>query len=263
MDFSVGKRKAGFSASAVKEKWENLTQAGNLRVVNPYLPFLVFTLLGLLFLGGLGFPGFGRLSGLQQRLKESRQKLAQLRLKNVKLAELLSRQDVLKSDLSLVDEAVTDKENVPELLAMIEKIASESGVSVRSLHFGLRAVAPEAAKGKAAAKGVGRIYLQSEAEGPYSNLQTFLGALEKAVRVVDIETLRFNQEVVRETTRLRATLGLISFFLGKEKVTPEDSSVTLALGNPKLATVMEILKTMRVYKVEVVSGETGRPNPFE
>lgn len=250
MDFSL--KKLGRGLPFVRERW-----------VNPYLPFLVFTLLGIFSLGLLGLPSLQRLPEAQKRLKAERQKLTQLKVKNVKLTELLSRQDVLKSNLSLVDAAVTDKEDVPELLAQIEKIASESGVLVRSLHFGLRAASPGTAKGAVSEKGFGRVYLQSEAEGPYANLQAFLAALEKAIRIVDVEALRFNQEVVRETTRLRATLGLVSFFVGKEKEFYREHPVTLDLGDPKLMNVMEILKTMRIYKVEVVSGETGRLNPFE
>lgn len=261
MAFSLKNFNVGFVP--LRQRWEGWTQTGRWRALNPYLPFLLFTLLGIVFLGGLGLPSLQRLPEAQKRLKAEQQKLAGLKVKNVKLAELLSRQDVLKADLSVVDMAIPDKESVPELLAQIEKIASESGVSVRSLHFGLRAASPATTKGAVPEKGFGRVYLQSEAEGPYANLQTFLGALEKAVRIVDVESLRFNQEVVRETTRLRATLGLVSFFVEKEKGLTGESPVTLDLGDTKLLKVMDILKTMRLYKVEVVSGGAGRLNPFE
>lgn len=248
--------------SFLKVRWEKMSLLERWPALNPYMPFLVFTVLGLLLLGGLGLPSFQRLPALQQRLSENQQKLGRLKVKNVRLAELLNQQEILKTDLSLVDKAVPDEERVPELLAQIEKIASESGVSLRSLHFGLGSLSSSSQK-NVGNESLGRVYLQSEAEGPYTNLQTFLEALEKAIRIVDVDSLRFTQETVRDTIRLRATLGLVSFFAGKDQDFGADKPINLNLGGEKLLKVMEILRKMQVYNIEVVGGEVGRPNPFE
>ncbi len=228
--------------------------------LSPYWPLIGSIVLGLAAVILVALPRIVTLPALQAELSQKSRQLELYREKNIKLADLLSHSEVLQTDLSLVDSALTDNENVPELLAQIEKIASESGVSVRSLHFGIKTPGAQTGAGKNPYQAVD---LQTEADGSYANIQNFLINLENASRLTFVDSLRFNQEAVREATLLRASLTLEAYYVSVPEKLSLDRPVTLNLGSPALSKVLEFLKPLKVYRVAISSGGAGKLNPFE
>lgn len=234
-----------------------------LRPYIPYLPVGGSVVFGALILLLVALPRIGNFSSISEEIEGSQKRLTTLKEKGVKLADLLTHQEALDSDLSVIDAALPEKENVPELLSQIEKIASESGVSIRALHFGGGSGIP-AVSGKPGATGkYSTVQLQAEAEGSFANLVSFLTNIENASRLIFVDNLRFNQETVREATLLRVSLALTSFFV----TLPEDTSlmrpVALNLNSSSLNNILEKLKPLRIYKINIGTGGAGRLNPFE
>lgn len=227
---------------------------------SPYWPLIGSVVLGLSAVALIALPRILSLPTLQAELGQKNRQLELYREKNIKLADLLSHSEVLQTDLSLVDSALTDNENVPELLAQIEKIASESGVSVRSLHFGIKTPGAPAGAGRSPYQAV---ELQTEADGSYANIQNFLINLENASRLTFVDSLRFSQEAVHEATLLRASLTLEAYYVAVPNSWSLDRPVTLNLSSPALSKVLEFLKPLRVYRVAISSGGAGKLNPFE
>ena len=233
---------------------------GSLKVLNPYIVIIVTALLGVLVLFFIALPTFNSLPQTRQKIALESTRLDSLKSKNIKLQDLLNRQDALLENLVLVDGAIPETEGVPELLSEIEKIGSESGVTLRSMSFGLRS---DALPAGAAAPKYKTVYVQAEAEGSYANLQFFLDVLETAARVIDIDNIRFTQEVSDEGVKMRATLNLVSFYTVPSTSATTDRPVTLDLNSKSLATVIDGLKKLKYYKIDVTPVTTGKANPFE
>lgn len=238
----------------------NLRLTELLRPLIPYLPFGSSVVLGLLVVLLIAIPRVSNLSQLKTEIKDNQSKLGSLKEKYVRLTDLLAHQEALESDLSFIDAALPEKENIPELLSQIEKIASESGVSIRALHFGTGPSEP----GKAGKeKKYSTVQLQAEADGSYANLGSFLTNLENASRLIFVDSLRFSQETIRDTQRLRVSLALTSFYVSLPGEITLSRPVTLNLNSPSLSNVLEVIKPLRIYKITIGTGGAGRLNPFE
>ncbi|MEK7610786.1 MAG: type 4a pilus biogenesis protein PilO [Patescibacteria group bacterium] len=250
--FTLG-NKSGSALSGIKI-------VGLLRPLLPFLPLGSSVVLGLLVVLLIAVPRISNLAALKSEIKDNQTKLGNLKEKYVKLTDLLAHQEALESDLSFIDAALPDKENIPELLSQIEKIASESGVSIRALHFGTGASEP-AKTGKE--KKFATVQLQAEADGSYANLGSFLNNLENASRLIFVDSLRFSQETIRDTQRLRVSLSLTSFYVTLPGEIALSRPVTLNLNSPALSRVLEVIKPLRIYKINIGTGGAGRLNPFE
>lgn len=231
-----------------------------LRPLIPYLPFGSSVVFGLLMVLLIAVPRISNIPSLTEGIKDNQSKLGNLNEKYVKLTDLLAHQEALESDLSFVDAALPDKENIPELLSQIEKIASESGVSIRALHFGTGPIEP----GKAGKeKKYSTVQLQAEADGSYANLGSFLNNLENASRLIFVDSLRFSQETIRDTQRLRVSLSLTSFYVTLPSEIAISRPVTLNLNSPSSSRILEVIKPLRIYRINIGTGGAGRLNPFE
>lgn len=223
-------------------------------------PLALPLLLSLGLILGVVLPQGKLLLSLLEERSAAASRLERITAKATKLADLLSQQETLAADLTLVDAALPSSENVPQLMNQVQQIATESGVFLKGLNFGL------GARGSTAAPaGVSKVFLQVEVWGPYSNLKAFLGSLEGASRLVIAENIKFDLVNTRETGEtLKTVLTLASFYLEHQKDVALETPVTLDLSSPKLLRVLEELKELKVYRFRIEPLESGgRLNPFE
>ena len=107
------------------------------------------------------------------------------------------------------------------------------------------------------------VQLQAEADGSYANLGSFLNNLENASRLIFVDSLRFSQETIRDTQRLRVSLALTSFYVTLPGEIAISRPITLNLNSSALSRVLEVIKPLRIYKINIGTGGAGRLNPFE
>lgn len=240
--------------------------------LKPYYPSII---------GGLGTVVFliitlglwGGISPRRDRVAQAESKLEILGEKYEFLIELQSARGILSEDAELLDIALPSEDAVPALMTQVQRIASESGVRLQALQFGggggrvegepeVEAVG-QVGSGESLIE-VGVVSLQAVAEGPFVNIRIFLYNLERAVRLISVEEVRFSTASAGGTSgRLVATLRLSSAYLSSKSPGTVESPLQLSLSDPEFLTLMDFLKTLRVYEPQAPAGPTGKTDPFQ
>ena len=223
--------------------------------------YLAVSLVGsLFFILVLLFPSLSSIPTLRTKLSAKNEELKQLKAKSSRLNSLISNQSTLKANLKLVDMAVPSKDNVPNLMTQIQRIASDSGVTLKALQFGTSSLNTSAGESNRvlADKNIKRVLLQAIAEGAFSNLQSFLRNLEEASRLISVDNVTFENK--KSGSSVASTLGLTSYYVDN---VPTDPSFSLDLGSEDLKTTLVKLKSMKIYETETTFSGVGKANPFE
>lgn len=222
--------------------------------------YLAVGVLGSIFFAlVLLLPSFSAIPGLRTRIDEKSRELTDLKIKSERLGALIDNQETLEENLRLVDLAIPSQEAVPTLMTQIQTISADSGVLLKALQFGGGSAGNATGPSEVSVeKSVKRVYLQTVAEGPFANLQSFLRNLEMASRLVTVESVAF--EAGKENDALTSTLGLVSYYL---ETPPVDPLLSLDLKSANLKSVLDELKELRIYEPEVSFSGVGKANPFE
>ena len=228
----------------------------NTLVENLYLAVSVVG--SLFFVLVLLLPSFSLIPSLRSEIQVKADELKDLKIKSSRLNSLIANQNTLKSNLKLVDIAIPSKDNVPTLMTQIQRISTDSGVTLKALQFGAASLnTPSVTSGKLD-KSIKRVFLQAIAEGPYSNLLSFLRNIETASRIITVDTVSF--EANKEDSSVSSNLGLMAYYVEDP---PADPSFSLDLGSEELKSVLVKVKTLKVYESEVTFSGVGKANPFE
>lgn len=230
-----------------------------------YLPFLL-PVIGIALAVSMTLfvtvPRFNSISDLQQEKKQVEARLEKLQKKRAALEELLAYKGTLVDNFKLLDTALPSEDNVPILMTEVQQIATDSGVVMSSLKYAGGKTAESGKKAKVKISDLGRVRLQAVIEGPYAFLQNFIGNIEKASRVINVDSVKFSTRSQEETI-VSATLDLVSYYVpAPEEKVVVDAPITLDLGAPAFVGLMDKVKALRVYEVTVTSGGIGKSDPF-
>jgi Tfp pilus assembly protein PilO len=102
--------------------------------------------------------------------------------------------DSQKSSVERLEQAIPTTESKPELLSIMENLASQNGLSLKGVNI---EVAPEdTAAAKRSARtpdsiSLKKIIIDISASGSYSSFKSWLDAVEKNLRITDISKITF------------------------------------------------------------------------
>lgn len=228
---------------------------------------------------------YSSISEKRTEIKKAEELVELLEEKRETLARLESSSKTLELDEILIDTALPSEDFVPSLMGQVQKIATESGVHLKTLQFGGSSsrVAADESESAGTPTTFERVNLQTVGVASFSNLIRFLKSLETASRVVDVSEVRFTLGGEEDTSgSLSATVRLSSYYLGEDtppaQVIDEmgemgemgemagEVDITrpllLDLSSPEFVHLSDYLKTLRVYKLEAPTGQVGKPDPF-
>lgn len=160
---------------------------------------LVLILLGWFFLLS---PAWGRLEMAKRTGEEQRQTIEQLygeRARAERRKTALEKLDQEK--LQKISRVIPVGRDVPRLVAELEALASETGVSLKSIAVG----ETERSLTTTLPRGVRPIPLSVTVSGvTYSATKAFLAALESNLRLLDVQSFSFSQGVQDYTMSIQA-----------------------------------------------------------
>ncbi len=124
-------------------------------------------------------------------------------LKKVRDDILTAYNAISPADLARLEELLPKSEHIGTLLVNVEKLSGDSGVSLKQIDIQSStreesAYTPprEAGEGPGGApspvRGYTTLPLSFSVNGSYNAFRSFLGAVEKNLRLIDVETISFN-----------------------------------------------------------------------
>jgi hypothetical protein len=175
------------------------------------LPILILVLAGSVYF--LVLPRYAALRNLRNVL-ESKREAAAIRAAQFKdIQSLVQDFQKKKDDLKVVDEALPPAPRIPELLANLEYLAKQSGMSVDNIQITTAQTLGTLGMGKAvgqvkraekllsATQGLGIMQVDVNVVGLYESLKSFLLNLEQNLRLFDVQALSVSEASAKEQTR--------------------------------------------------------------
>jgi Tfp pilus assembly protein PilO len=171
----------------------------------------------------------------------------QLRGKLENLNKMKNLESVVGDYSELVTRVLVDKPMVPELLTQVDTIATESGLEVTKLTYSFTEADAAAAK----ANAYPYVNVSLGAEGNYEQLIAFFESLEKAARVVYVQSFRYSEETSDNNTRLNFQVTLASPYLAVESKPNTDEPVNIDISNKDFIALIAELKKLKYYEPRV------------
>ena len=140
----------------------------------------------LIFLQVGVLPHYGQYKHLYSQLKTSQQALKNQKEYYSQLFTLKQRLDSYQLSLAKISSALPTDSDAPALYQLIQAKASENGLVIRGL--GSLSI------NQKAAGNLGTITFGGVVEGGYEGLTSFLKAIEKSSRLIDIQTVSLQFE---------------------------------------------------------------------
>lgn len=187
-------------------------------------------------------PTFNRMKELGVEQTSAQERLSSLSEKIDKLEDL-SETDMksqLESSFEEFDRAIPSESNIPVLLTQVSLIAQQSGVSVVALQYGGE-LADEEAEATTA-----EVRVTFSPKGSFNNLLTLLQTLEKASRVIDVESVKYSAQEGTGSSMLQAELVLVSYYTATPVLEPE-TPVTLNFDSAGFEKNLETLSKLTPY----------------
>ncbi|MCL5004087.1 MAG: type II secretion system protein M [Patescibacteria group bacterium] len=207
---------------------------------------------GLLLLVLVFLPTVGALAPTFNQLSNDKNTLADLKSQSQKINNYVSLQQPLKSTATLVDQALPDAGNIPDLMTQIQSIASGSAVTLRSLQFG---------GSTGGSKGSFQtISLQAVFEGSYAGISSLLKNLESTSRLIGVSSISFDAQ--KDPNDVSSTFVITAYYL-PVAVSPAVDQATLDFQSPATQKVLNFLKNLTPYTPQTTSVDVGKSNPFQ
>lgn len=160
-------------------------------IINTAVGLILFSLIWLVLM-----PAYSGLSDLRNEV-DLKKKAIDLESEVIKklnsINELL---DAQKTNVERLEQAIPDAELKPELISIMENLASQNGLSLSAV--GVEAVAEETGartnRGRetvASKSVIKKMKLEINASGKYSAFKSWLMAVEKSLRIIDVNKITF------------------------------------------------------------------------
>jgi Tfp pilus assembly protein PilO len=167
---------------------------------------LTLTFFALSFLGTFAIsPTLNTIAELNKKLADSEFVESSLKTKLDNLSSLNSQYESIAPVLPAIESAVPNPPQVPLLMAQIQKLAQDTGVTITNMQSYQVALTKE--KTSALPKGSSYIFTVT-LEGSLSNLLQFVETMSTFDRVVTLESINLTNESTQ-----RLTLRAKTFFL--------------------------------------------------
>ncbi|MEX2053623.1 MAG: type 4a pilus biogenesis protein PilO [Patescibacteria group bacterium] len=201
---------------------------------------VLLVLIGILLIVLGAIPTWGKVQQLQTDIADEKDRIEALKEKNRKLLDFSDQSVEIDKQFAVFDQAVASESQVPELLTQVQKISGNCKTKITTLQF----------SGETQATG-GRLLevrLQYASESSFGQLVCLISAVEKASRLIDLESLRYSSNVSEETgvETITAQAVLISYYTPGPILNP-DNPITFSLSDPAFLRNAELLKDFKVY----------------
>ncbi|MDO8743188.1 MAG: type 4a pilus biogenesis protein PilO [Candidatus Azambacteria bacterium] len=114
--------------------------------------------------------------------KENEANLEQRKQIAANLGRLINQYNSRATELSSFEKAIPTGQNIPELLVMLEALASENGMVFSGVEF----------KPQTSAAGAKVLAMTISLKGSYTSFKQYIAAMEKSLRLFDVSRISFN-----------------------------------------------------------------------
>ncbi|OGC61271.1 hypothetical protein A3J33_04190 [candidate division WWE3 bacterium RIFCSPLOWO2_02_FULL_53_10] len=195
---------------------------------------------GLLLIVLGAIPTWGKIQQLQTDITDERDRIEALKEKNRKLLDFSDQSAEIDKQFDAFDQAIASESKVPELLTQVQKISSNCSTEVTTLQF----------SGETQTTGgkIQEVRLQYASESSSSQLVCLISAIEKASRLIDLESLRYSSNVNEDSgvETITAQAILLSYYTPTPVLLP-DNPITFSLSDSQFLQNAELLKDFKVY----------------
>ena len=214
-------------------------------LINFIVPLIAVGLSVALFLVII-LPGIQKNPEKEIQITDAQNLNTKLTEKKEKLGKIESFENVISDYESLVSKVLLSEPKVPELLTQVDTIAKESGLGVTKLTYSFTDVTE---KEKSAELPLVNVSLG--ATGNYDQLVSFFENLEKAARLVYVDSFRFSEEKEDNKTQLAIQVSLVSPYLTVDSKAVTDEPITIDIADQAFISFIDELKKMRYYEPKV------------
>ena len=198
--------------------------------------------LSLALLALLIYPSMGKITELELEVEQKTTLANQLESKVKKLNDLADFKSSVEENNALVAKALSVEPLVPQLLTQIDLIGRESGIGVSKLSYSTSGTSQAAA-----AYNIVSINLGSNST--FAQLVTFLGNLESAARLINVNSLRYGYD--NDAGTVSSTFILVSPYVQVQSTAVTDDPITFDLSDKRFQDVMSKLKALRYYEISI------------
>lgn len=201
---------------------------------------ILLVLAGILLIVFGAIPTWGKIQDQRTDIATEQDRIEALKIKNRKLLDFSDQSAEIDKQFAAFDQAITSESLVPELLTQLQKISSGCGAKVTTLQF----------SGESQTTGgrLQEVRLQYASESSLSQLTCLISAMEKASRLIDLESLRYSSNVNEDTgvETITAQLTLISYYTPTPVLNP-DNPITFSLTDTQFLRNSDLLKGFKTY----------------
>lgn len=214
-------------------------------LINFIVPLIAIGISIALFLVII-LPGIQKNPEKELQITDAQSLNTKLTEKKEKLGKIESFENVITDYESLVSKVLLSEPKVPELLTQVDTIAKESGLAVTKLTYSFTDVTE-----KEKSAEVPLVNVSLGATGNYDQLVTFFENLEKAARLVYVDSFRFSEEKEDNKTQLAIQVSLASPYLTVDSKAVTDEPITIDIADQAFISFVDELKKMRYYELRV------------
>jgi len=215
----------------------------------PFISGVLCLILGLLVIK----PSISNISLLLNSKKSLEAELASLTGYNDSLKSYTAYFSDIQGNYQVLEQAIPLDDDIPFLMTQVQQIASSSGVLVNSLQYsgGSKSSLEDTKAVNSSAVSYGRVRLAISGAGSPATFLSFCQNIEKASRLLDIDTFRYSYS--QEDNSVSFNLGLVSYYLPPSKAA-KDFAVSqisaLDLKSPEVKEILEEVKSLKYYDDE-------------
>ena len=206
-------------------------------------------------------PSYKNMPNLETDLSSKRRLAQQLNQKVTDLEFLVDYEQVLSEKSLLVNEALISQPEIPELLAQIDRMVKESGMTISQLNYS----SIEESLEEIEYSSVG---VALSIKGSPGQLLSFLKIIENASRLVLVKDFRYSvsTEAGSASSEVEVSFELLApyLFVTSEAVT--DESIDIDVSSAEFQELTDKLKSLKHYDVSSsgsVVSETPESSPSE
>lgn len=197
------------------------------------------------------YPSMKSLPTLKAEVEGKQALEAQLSSKLANLSNLSEFKSVVDENSMLVQKVLADEPLVPQLLTQIDQIAKESGLDVTKLSYSFSETKGSVADTTIVQPAYKTVDVALGASGNFDQVAVFLENMEKAARLVNVESFRYSVDQ-KESYKLDVSFSLASPYLKVESSAVTDDPVDLSLSD---ANFVQFINTIRELKYYDISAE--------
>jgi Tfp pilus assembly protein PilO len=177
--------------------------------------FIAAIVVGVLIFVFLANPKFTDYRERAKQLKADTELETKLRSEDKEITRRLAELETREDQVKLLEAAIPDKAGIPDLYAYLETLIKTSNLTLSSIQA-VDATAAKEADGatptdavvvssevpQAPSPSLGVIMVNLELKGDINGYKQFLGAIEKSLRIMDVQTVEISDDTQSLTYRI-------------------------------------------------------------